>query len=238
LRAVSAKPMNILAIGPHPDDIEFGCAAILIKEIKKGNRVKMLVCSRGEAGTAGTPEIREREARDAAKAMGAEIEFLDFGGDCHMEYTLRNRLRIAAEIRDFKPSIVLTPHHSDNQHPDHVVVSRLTRDAARLARYGGVEELKPAPVHRINNLFFYNITQHMGRAPDIVIDISDVAEQWEIVMRCHATQTAQKSYLDLQKTAARLLGVSIGVEYAMGLFVNDPVRLDAMSDITLSSRSF
>ena len=44
--------MVILAIGPHPDDIEFGCAAILIKEIKKGNHVKLLVLSRGEAGTA------------------------------------------------------------------------------------------------------------------------------------------------------------------------------------------
>jgi N-acetylglucosamine malate deacetylase 1 len=235
---VSEKPMQILAIGPHPDDIEFGCAAILIKEIKKGNRVKMLVCSRGEAGTAGTPDLREREAREAAKVLGADIEFVDFGGDCHIEYTLQNRLRIAAEIRKLKPSIVLTPHYADNQHPDHVVVSRLTRDAARLARYGGIEELKPTPVHRIDNLFFYNITQHMGRVPDVVIDISDVVDEWEAVMRCHASQTAQKSYLDLQKTGARLLGVTIGVEYAAGLFVNDPVRVARMSDITLSSRSF
>jgi LmbE family N-acetylglucosaminyl deacetylase len=238
LLRVSEKPMQILALGPHPDDIEFGCAAILIKEIRRGNRVKLLVFSRGEGGTAGTPEIREHEARAAAKAMGAEIEFVDFGGDCRMEYTLANRLRIAAEIRKTKPSIVLAPHTAENQHPDHVVVAKLARDAARLARYGGVEELKPAPTHRIDNLFFYNITQHMGRVPDVVIDISDVAQQWEAVMRCHATQTAQKSYLDLQMTAARLLGVTIGVEYAMGLFLNDPVRVEYMSDITLSSRSF
>lgn len=235
---MSSKPVQILALGPHPDDIEFGCAAILIKEIKKGNRVKMLVMSRGEAGTAGTPEIREQEAREAAHKMGAEIEFVDFGGDCHMEYTLANRLRIAAEIRKLKPAIVLAPHTAENQHPDHVVVAKLARDAARLARYGGVEELRGSPVHKIDNLFFYNITQHMGRPPDIVIDISDVVDEWEAAMRCHATQTAQKSYLDLQKTAARLLGLTIGVDYAMGLFVNDPIRVAHLSDITLSSRSF
>jgi LmbE family N-acetylglucosaminyl deacetylase len=230
--------MVILAIGPHPDDIEFGCAAILIKEIKKGNHVKLLVLSRGEAGTAGTPELREQESREAAGRMGAEVEFFDFGGDCRIEYTLENRLRIAAEIRKLKPSIVLTPHTSENQHFDHVAVGRLTRDAARLARYGGVEALKPAPAHKIDNLYFYNITQHLGRVPDIVIDISDVVDQWEAVMGCHASQTAQKSYLELQKAGARLLGLTIGVEYAAGLFVNDPVRVSHLSDITLSSRSF
>lgn len=235
---MNTSSMKILAIGPHPDDIEFGCAAILIKEIQRGNHVKMLVCSRGESGTAGTPDLREQEARAAAKLLGAEIEFIDFAGDCHMEYTLANRLRIAAEIREYKPSIVLTPHPSENQHPDHVVVSKLTRDAARLARYGGVEELKPIAPHKIDNMFFYNITQHIGRTPDIVIDISQVVDPWEAVMRCHASQTGSKSYLDLQKTAAHLLGVSIGVEYAAGLFANDPLRVNHLSDITLSSRNF
>ena len=71
--------MNILAIGPHPDDIEFGCAPILIKEVRRGNSVRMLVLSRGEAGSAGTPEGREQESRNAARLMGASIEFLDFG---------------------------------------------------------------------------------------------------------------------------------------------------------------
>ena len=125
---------QILAIGAHPDDVEFGCAAILIKEIRKGNRVKLLVLSRGEAGTGGTPELREQESREAARRMGAEIEFLDFGGDCRIEYTIENRVRIAAEIRELRPSIVLAPNISENQHPDHAVAGKLTRDACRLAR--------------------------------------------------------------------------------------------------------
>ncbi len=229
--------MSILAFGAHPDDIEFGCAAVLIKEIAKGSAVKLLVLSRGEAGTAGTPEIREQESRAAAKLIGAEIEFLDFGGDCNIEYTIQNRLRIAAEIRKTKPPIVLAPHTQENQHPDHVVVGKLVRDACRIARYGGVTELKSAAPHKIDHLYFYNITQHLS-TPDIVIDISAHVEKWEAAMRCHATQTAQKSYIELQKSAARLLGLTTGVDYAAGLYTNDPVRVDHLSDLTRTSRNF
>ena len=229
--------MSILAVGAHPDDVEFGCAAVLIKEIAKGSAVKLVVLSRGEAGTAGTPEIREAESRAAARLIGADIEFLDFGGDCNLEYTIANGLRIAAEIRKTKPSIVLAPHTQENQHPDHVVVGKLVRDACRIARYGGVEELKPAAPHNIDHLYFYNITQHLT-TPDIVIDVSEHVDKWEAAMRCHATQTAQKSYIDLQKSAARLLGLTIGVDYAAGLYTNDPVHLDHLSDVTRTSRNF
>lgn len=229
--------MNILAIGPHPDDIEFGCAPILIKEVRKGNAVKMVVLSRGEAGTAGTPELREQESREAAELMGASIDFLDFGGDCHIEHTPQNAFKIALEIRRFKPALVLAPHPQENQHPDHLAVGKMVRDACRFARYGGLEELKPHPVHKIANLLFYNITQHLQK-PEIVIDISDVVVEWEAVMNCHRSQVASKSYIDLQKTGARLLGLSSGVAYAIGLFANDPLHLEAMSDLKLSSRSF
>ncbi len=227
--------MNVLAIGAHPDDIEFGCAPVLIKEVKKGNQVRLLVLSRGEAGSSGTPEGRERESRKAAGLMGAAIDFLDFGGDCHMHYTPENSLRIAAEIRKFQPAVVLAPNTEENQHPDHSVVGRLTRDACRLARYGGL--LKPLPVHKVGSLYFYNVTQH-GQRPDIVVDISDVTEDWEAAMNCHESQVTHRSYVDLQKTAARLLGLSIGVEYAAGLYVNDPVRVEHISDIVHSSRNF
>jgi N-acetylglucosamine malate deacetylase 1 len=229
--------VNLLAIGPHPDDIEFGCAPILIKETRRGNQVHMLVLSRGEAGSAGTPGLREEESRQAAQLMGASVDFLDFGGDCHLEYSPQNAFRIAAEIRKAKPAIVLAPHPQENQHPDHAVAGRLVRDACRFARYGGLDELKSLPVHRIANLFFYNITQHLHK-PDIVIDVSDLVPEWEAVMNCHRSQVASKGYIDLQKTGARQLGLTVGTEYAVGLFTNDPVRLGAISDLALSSRNF
>src|SRR5258708_18927604 len=98
--------MNILAIGAHPDDIEFGCARVLIQEVRRGNHVKLLVLAKGEAASSGTPESRDAEARAAAKLIGAEIEFMDFGGDCHMEHTPKHAFEIAAELRKVRPAIV------------------------------------------------------------------------------------------------------------------------------------
>jgi len=230
--------MNLLAVGPHPDDIEFGCAPVLLKETRAGNSVHLLVLTRGEAGSAGTPEIREQEAREAARRMGAGIEFLEMGGDCHLQFRPENTIRIAREIRRQRPAIVLAPHPDENQHPDHAVAGRMVRDACRLARYGGLEELRDWAVHRVDNLFYYNITRHLGALPDLIVGIDDVVEEWEALMNCHASQVSTKEYLELQKSAARVLGLATGSGYAIGLFTNDPVRVTRLSDLTLSARSF
>jgi N-acetylglucosamine malate deacetylase 1 len=230
--------MNILTFGPHPDDIEFGCAPVLIKEAERGARIKMLVLSRGEAGSRGTPEGREQEARAAAKIIGAEIDFLDFGSDCHIEYRPENAIRVSAEIRRARPDVVLAPHPTENQHPDHVAVGCLVRDACRLARYGGLAELQSLPVHKIGSLLFYNITSHLGRVPEVVVDVSDVASKWEAAMRCHSSQIASKSYLDLQIAAARTLGLVVGTDLAIGLYTNDPILVSDLSAVSRSAREF
>ncbi len=229
---------KILALSPHPDDVEFGCSGLLIKEVQKGSQIKILFFSRGEAGTKGTPESREQESRDAAKIIGAEVEFLNFGGDCHIESTPKNAITIAKQIREFKPDIILAPQPEENQHPDHSAVSKIARDAARLARYGGLEELKNLPAHKITALYFYAITQDFGQRPDIVIDISDVYEQWIKAINCHKSQMQGKNYQDLFTTRAHTLGSSIGVAYAQGLWVNEPLRLNYISDINLSARNY
>lgn len=230
--------MKILAVGPHPDDIEFGCAPLLLREADAGNEVALLVLSRGEAASAGTPEQREQEARAAAKLMGATIEFLDFRGDCQLEATPSNAIRLAGEIRRLQPAIVLAPNPAENQHPDHAAAGQLLRDACRLARYGGLLELRALAPHKVAQLYFYDITQHGVRGPDIVVDISDLVERWEAVMRCHASQVNSRGYIELQKTAAHLLGLTVGVEYACGVYVNEPVRVERLSDLPLSARNY
>jgi bacillithiol biosynthesis deacetylase BshB1 len=231
-------PPKLLAIGAHPDDVEFGCAAILINEIRRGGVVKIWVLSKGEAGSNGTPEIREAEARRAAELIGAEVEFADFGGDCHIEYTPANTIRVAREIRSFRPDIVLAPHTSEDQHPDHARVGKLVRDAARLARYRGLQELQTQPAHAIANLYYYAVTREFGMRPDLIIDISEARDLWEQAMRCHESQAKSKQYVEMRLAATRSLGHQAGVEYAMSLYLNDPVLLEHISSLTLSSRNY
>jgi LmbE family N-acetylglucosaminyl deacetylase len=230
--------MKILAVGPHPDDVEFGCAALLIQEVKKGNEVRILLASKGEASTSGSSEDRVEEARAAAKVIGAVVDFAELGGDCHIEDTIPNRLAIASEIRKFRPNIILSPHPDPNQHPDHVAVASMVRDASRLARYGGLEELKPLGPHSIDHLYYYSITQTFGTKPDIVVDVSDVHTQWVEAMRCHKTQMRTRSYVDLVESRARSLGAAIGADFAIGLWVNDPICLGSVSELTKTSRHY
>ena len=139
----------ILAFGAHPDDIEFGCGGVIARETAAGCRVHFVVCSRGEAGTNGTPVQRTAEARKGAALLGATLEFLDLGGDAHIEVRRAPAIKLAAIIRRVRPGIVLAPTPEENQHPDHAALGRLVRDASRLARYGGLRELKRRPAHTI-----------------------------------------------------------------------------------------
>jgi bacillithiol biosynthesis deacetylase BshB1 len=230
--------MRILAVGAHPDDVEFGCAPILIQEVRNGNEARILVTSKGEAASAGTPEERAQEARDAARIIGAAIQFLEFGGDCHIEHNAVNAMTLAREIRRFKPDVVLAPHLGENQHPDHATVGKIARDAARLARYGGLRELEELRPHPITSLYYYTITQVFIDPPQLVVDVSAAREAWEAAIQCHKSQMKTRNYLDLVMSRARTLGAAVGVEYAAGLWLNDPIRVESLGDIPLSSRYF
>lgn len=230
--------MRILAIGAHPDDIEFGCGGLMIKEAEAGSQIKYLICSLGEAGSNGTPESRKKEAASAAKLVGAEIEFLNFGGDCHIEYNPQNGFALAKVIRQFKPNIVLTQQLKENQHPDHATVARLTRDACRFARFGGLMELKDLPVHRVDSLYYFPSSVDFDGQPELLIDVSESFEKWQKAMAAHESQMKTADYLELVNTKAAALGRSIGVKYAQALWSNEPIRLDHLSDLRLSSRNY
>jgi LmbE family N-acetylglucosaminyl deacetylase len=212
--------LRLLAVGAHPDDIEFGCGGILLAEAARGSEIALCVCSRGESGTNGTPDERDAEARNAARLLDARIEFLELGGDGHLEVSVAHNIAIARQIRLVRPDILLAPVGSLDQHPDHAVVSQLCRNAARLARYGGMQELRDLPPHTTKHLLEYAITNNADTMPNqrtIRVDISAHFNRWIESMECHQTQLRTRRYIELQTARARLLGVEAGVEYAQAL---------------------
>ena len=107
-----------------------------------GGTAHFVVCSRGESATHGTPAERTAEAKKAAALLGATLEFIELDGDASLEVKAAHAIRLAAIIRRVRPGVVLAPSLVENQHPDHSRLGRLVRDAARLARYGGVKKLQ------------------------------------------------------------------------------------------------
>jgi LmbE family N-acetylglucosaminyl deacetylase len=232
----------LLAFGAHPDDVEFGCGGVLARETAAGRPAHLVVCSRGEAGTHGTPRQRTAEARRAAALLGATIEFIDLGGDGKFEVRAALALKLAAIIRRVRPSIVLAPSVVENQHPDHSKLGRMVRDAARLARYGGIKELRRAAPHAIDLLFFYAVTpdaEPRDISP-VLVDVSapDVIAAWTAAMAAHHSQTATRNYVELQLTRARLLGARAGLGHAIALFPNDPLVLNSLAVLGRAARRF
>ncbi len=237
-----SAPNRILAIGAHPDDLEFGCGGLLLKEAESGTEISLVVCSKGESGSSGSAAIREAETRAAADMLGAtdRLHFLDFGGDGTQRETPDNAMQIARLIREIQPHQVLAPTPHANQHPDHRVVSQLSRDACRLARYGGLDALKDLPVHRIESLWFYAVTSlfETSNEKPVLIDITAQFERWQQLMACHQSQVKSRAYLDLQNSRARQLGLISGVDYAQALWPNDPLVIHDISTFSKTARGY
>lgn len=236
------KLAPLLAFGAHPDDIEFASGGVVARETRAGRPVHFVVCSRGEAATHGTPGKRLTEAEKAAALLGATLEFVELGGDAHFEVRVKHVLTLARLVRGLQPGIVLAPSCVENQHPDHARLGQMVRDAVRLARYGGIKELRDLPRHAIGQLFFYAVTPEAeppGVVP-VLVDVSppEILKAWTAAMKAHATQTNALGYVELQLTRARLRGLSAGVGHAIALFPNEPILVESLAQLGRGARSF
>lgn len=138
-----ARPARVLAIGAHPDDIEFGCGASLAKWSDGGAVVYLCVCTDGSKGTWDTNAdlgalvaTREQEQRDAANLLGAvDVRFLR-RIDGQLTDDLATRAQVCAAIRELRPDVVLghDPWRSYRLHPDHREAGRLVVNGIVAAR--------------------------------------------------------------------------------------------------------
>jgi len=233
---------GVLAFGAHPDDIEFGCGGVIAHETAAGRSAQFVICSQGESATNGLPAKRVEEARHAAALLGATVEFIHLGGDAHFDVNAAQVIELAGILRRVAPRVVLAPTLVENQHPDHAKLGRMVRDATRVARYGGVKELREAAPHAIDLLLFFAVTS--GAEPKdgarILIDVSSpkVMATWRAAMEAHVTQRQTREYSELQLTRARLHGLNAGVPYAIPLWPNDDLVFDSLEPLRRASRRF
>ncbi len=72
--------LDLLVFGAHPDDAELGAGGTIAKEVARGKKVGIIDLTRGELGTRGTPEIRDKEARRAGEILGLAVRASLVGG--------------------------------------------------------------------------------------------------------------------------------------------------------------
>ena len=170
---LNAKKIDILAIGVHPDDIELTCSGTLLRHISMGKTVGLLDLTRGELGSRGTPELREKEAIKSAQMMGAAFRWNLGMADGFFSYSSDNIKKIIQAIRACQPTIVLANSLRD-RHPDHGRAAKLVADACY---YSGLLKIKtttqegqPQKKWRPNAVYHY--IQDHNLTPDFVVDIT------------------------------------------------------------------
>ncbi|HTP42169.1 MAG TPA: PIG-L deacetylase family protein [Nitrospiria bacterium] len=207
-KAGSPPPMNILAIGAHPDDIEIGCGGTLIKYAEHGHRVHLMVLTGGEQG--GRRNTRRKEQDASARIMGARGIFWGRYEDTKVSVDRRLIQQIERVINQIDPLFIFV-HYGDDTHQDHRHLATCTVTATRYTR----------------NVLFYEGPTTQNFTPTVFVNIDAVLDKKLRTLRAHDSQVMKTnvegmSILDVARSSAHFRGIQGRVRNAEG-FV--PLRL-------------
>lgn len=236
--------LDILAFGAHPDDVELGAGATVAKEIANGKKVGIVDLTRGELGTRGSANIRDKEAVAAAKILGVSVrENLRFA-DGFFVNDKEHQMAIIKMIRKYKPELVLC-NAIDDRHIDHSKGSKLVSDACFLSGLIKIESKLDDGVLQEpwRPKLVYHYIQWKNIDPDFVVDVSGYIEKKEEAILAYSSQffdpksdepetpISSKNFIDSVNYRARDLGRMIGVEHAEGFNVERFVAIDKLDDL-------
>jgi len=201
-------PMNILAIGAHPDDIEIGCGGSLIKYAEHGHQIHLMILTSGEQG--GHRSARRKEQTDAARVMGAKRIFWGQYQDTKVGVDRQLIQRIERVIDKVNPLFIFV-HYGDDTHQDHRHLATCTVTATRYTR----------------NVLFYEGPTTQNFTPTVFVNIGSVLDRKLEALRAHDSQVMKTnieglSILDVARSSAHFRGIQGRVRSAEG-FV--PLRL-------------
>ena len=213
---------SALAIAAHPDDVEFVMAGTLLLLREQGWDIHYVNLSNGNMGStvmsaAETGRVRAKEAKAACRVLGAKWS-APFCDDLCIFYTEENIRRLAAIVREARPSVVLTHALSDYME-DHMITARLAVTAT-FARGIPNYRSKPARKPLMEPCTVYHAMPHGQRTPlrvrvhpEIYIDTTEVQDTKRAALACHASQKewldktqGQGSYLRTMDDFSRTLG--------------------------------
>jgi LmbE family N-acetylglucosaminyl deacetylase len=187
---------RVLAIGAHPDDIEFGCGGALLRHAAQGASITLVVVSDGARG--GDAVERAAEQERAAELLGAKVVMLRLPdgrlGPVHQVVDL-----LEAEIAHAAPDLVYT-HLPEDTHQDHVTTHRATRIATR----------------RLANVLLFESPRSALLSSGIAVNISPVLREKVALLSAHASQVRGRTELDAEAVRARALlhGTRFGCGFA------------------------
>lgn len=240
------KQIDILAMAAHPDDIELACAGTILSQIEKGNSVGVLDFTRGELGTRGNADLRDKEAQKAAEILGLSFRDNLKLADGFFENNKESQLKIIEKLRKYRPKIVLI-NAPEDRHIDHGRAANLAHDACFLSGLkkittldeNGNQQMPWRPqliLHYIQDQYLF---------PNIVIDITPFWEKKLEAIRAFESQFFNPNYQNTEdetpissedfwhflEARARSFGRDVGYRYAEGFIKRTPIGAQNLFDL-------
>ena len=217
--------LDILALSPHPDDVELCCGGLIAKMSGKGYHVGIVDLTKGELGTEGTAEVRMQEAAEAARILGVKIrENMDFG-DCKMSSGFDEAKRLADVIRQYRPSVLIAPY-GDEHHPDHAVSRKLTDKAVFFAKL--IKMQTDHEAHRVKMVAYYML--HKSFDPSFVVDVTESYGKKLEAIKAYKSQMGlmlgMEGLLKSIELRDQFHGSKVGVKHGEPFFCYNPLRID------------
>lgn len=228
------KPIDLLAIAAHRDDVELTCAGTLVKTQRAGYRTGIVDLTAGETATLGDAGTRAREAEQAARVMGVAERVNAGMPDAGIFNTQESRRTVVELIRQMRPRTVILPFPA-GRHPDHRIASELCRDAcylAGLARYDASGE-----PHRPDKVLYAQAYREDPVKPTFVVDVSAEFDTKMKAIHCYSSQfdgaqaagelfpTGQDLY-ELIRVQNAHYGSLIRCKYGEPFYTLETVRID------------
>ncbi|GBE29438.1 1D-myo-inositol 2-acetamido-2-deoxy-alpha-D-glucopyranoside deacetylase [bacterium BMS3Bbin04] len=235
--------LDIIAIGPHPDDVELFCGGTIAKLINKGYTIGLIDMTRGEMGTRGSMEERDQEAANAARILNiTSRENLGLPDGSLNARDPEQRLAVVNAIRKHQPQLVIGPAAKD-RHPDHIQGMQLVEEAVFFSYVGGYKT--EFERHKVHALLRYP----MWWAPeaDLIVDVTDSWEQRMEAVKAYRTQfhtpgvegpktfLASEQFIDWVEGRGSQYGAAIGVRKGEPYLLRNPVPVDDPFDLLINS---
>ncbi|SEB52632.1 bacillithiol biosynthesis deacetylase BshB1 [Tenacibaculum sp. MAR_2009_124] len=235
--------LDILAFGAHPDDVELGCGATIAKEVALGKKIGIVDLTRGELGTRGSAELRDKEAEKAAEILGVSVrENLRFA-DGFFINDREHQLEVIQMIRKYQPEIVLC-NAIDDRHIDHPKGSNLVSNACFLSGLLKIEtEIDGVNQEKWRPKQVYHYIQWKNIEPDFVVDVTGYMDKKIDAVMAYGSQfydpnskepetpITSKNFTDSVEYRANDLGRLIGVEFAEGFTSERYVAVENLSKL-------
>ncbi len=229
---MSNEHLELLAVGPHPDDVELFCAGTVIRSVQQGHRVGVLDLSEGELASNGTVQQRRAEAKAAAKVMGLHHRSNLGLPDGGIETSEPEQIQaVAKALRALRPKVLLVPW-TQARHPDHAAAGHLLKRAAFAAGLAKFEcEGEP---HRVQQVLHYQMRHRLR--PSFIVDTSAAAELKLKAILCHrsqvqpgadgvATLVGSKRVVRAIQARDQYYGSMIGVDYGEPLLAENTLGI-------------